>query len=116
MKKYVLTLAALMVSAAPAYIAFQAQAEEAAPAAAEAAAEAAAPAEVKELTLADGTKVNVKGEEVFVVGADGTETPAPDGEHALADGTTVKTMGGKLVTEEAAPAAGEAAPAEGEAH
>jgi hypothetical protein len=109
MKKYVLTLAALMVSAAPAYIAFQAQAEDAAPAA-----EAAA-TEVKELTLADGTKVHVKGEEVFVVAADGTETAAPDGEHALADGTTVKTMGGKLVTEEAAPAAGEAAPAEGAA-
>lgn len=105
MKKYVLTLAALMVSASPAYIAFQAQAEDAAPAVVEApAADAAAVAEVKELTLADGTKVHVKGEEVFVVGADGAETPAPDGEHALSDGTTVKTMGGKLVTEEA-PAA-----------
>jgi hypothetical protein len=105
MKKYVLTLAALLVSAAPAYVAFQAQAtEEAAPAAAT----EAAPVEVKELTLADGTKVHVKGEEVFVVAADGTETPAPDGDHALADGTTVKTMGGKLVTE-AAPA--ETAPA-----
>lgn len=110
MKKYVLTLAALMVSAAPAYVAFQAQAEEAAPAAAEAPAADAAAVEVKELTLADGTKVHVKGEEVFVVGADGAETPAPDGEHALSDGTTVKTAGGKLVKEEAA------APAEGEAH
>ena len=99
MKKYVLTLAALLVSAAPAYVAFQAQAEEAAPAATEAAA-----VEVKELTLADGTKVHVKGEEVFVVAADGTETPAPDGDHALADGTTVKTMGGKLVTEAPAEA------------
>lgn len=102
MKKYALTLAALVVSAAPAYVAFQAHAEEAAPAAAEAA------VEVKELTLADGTKVHVKGEEVFVVAADGTETPAPDGDHTLADGTTVKTLGGKLVTE-AAPAEAPAA-------
>ncbi len=78
----------------------------------EAAADAAATeaAEVKELTLADGTKVHVKEGQVTVVGADGTETPAPDGEHTLADGTTIKTMGGVIAEE--APAAGEEAPAE----
>ncbi len=88
---------------------------EAAPAEAsttEAAADAAATdvAEVKELTLADGTKVHVKEGQVTVVGADGTETPAPDGEHTLADGTKIKTMGGVIAEE--APAAGEEAPAE----
>lgn len=74
------------------------------------AAEAAAPAaevvvttEVKEVTLKDGTKVSIEGESVFVVGADGAKTPAPDGEHELADGTKVKTAGGKVTKEEAAP-------------
>jgi len=79
----------------------------------EAAVDAAATeaAEVKELTLADGTKVKVKEGQVTVVGADGTETPAPDGEHTLADGTKITTKGG-VIAEEAAPAAGEEAPAE----
>ncbi len=90
-------------------VSFGAQAEEhAAPAAAEHAAEvkaevAAPAAEVKEVTLKDGTKVSIEGESVFVVGADGAKTPAPDGEHELADGTKVKTAGGKVVKEEAAP-------------
>lgn len=88
MKKTVMIAAAALLTAAPVYFAATAQAE--APAA-----EAAA-AEVKEASLADGTKVVIKGEEVFVVGADGTETPAPDGDHALADGTTLKTVGGKV--------------------
>lgn len=103
MKKYLLlALAAAAVVAAPSF----ARAEDAAaPAAADAAAttdatapaaDAAAAAEVKELTLKDGTKVHVKGEDVFVVGADGTETPAPDGTWEVNDGTTVVTVGGKV--------------------
>lgn len=89
--------------------------EHAAPAAAPAvetpAAEAIAPAvEVKEVTLKDGTKVSIEGENVFVVGADGAKTPAPDGEHELADGSKVKTAGGKLVKEEAEVPATEPAP------
>lgn len=92
MKKTVMIAAAALLVAAPLSIA---QAEDAAKPAVEAAAEAAA--EVTEASLADGTKVVIKGEEVFVVGADGTETPAPDGDHALADGTTLKTLGGKVV-------------------
>ncbi len=99
-------------------------AEETAAPAAEAAVEASADAaataaaEVTEATLADGTKIKIKEGQVTVVGADGTETPAPDGEHTLADGTKVKTVGGAIV-EDAAPAAGEEpaaeAPAEGAA-
>jgi hypothetical protein len=89
-------------------VSFGAQAEEmhAAPAASvEVKTEVTAPAvaEVKEVTLKDGTKVSIEGESVFVVGADGAKTPAPDGEHELADGTKVKTAGGKVVKEEAAP-------------
>lgn len=42
------------------------------------------------------TTVVVEGEDAFVVDATGTKTPAPDGEHKLADGTTVKTVGGKV--------------------
>ncbi|MCC6598732.1 MAG: hypothetical protein IT559_08080 [Alphaproteobacteria bacterium] len=106
MNKYMMiAAAALVVAAAPAYVAFQANAEDAAHGhvAAEAAADAAV--EVQEVTLADGTKVHVKGEEVFVVDAEGTETPAPDGVHTLADGTTLETLGGKVVV----PAAEDAA-------
>lgn len=80
-----------------------APAEAAASAAAETAADAAAT--VTETTLKDGTKIAIEGDMVSVVGADGTKTPAPDGEHELADGTKVKTMGGKVVAPEAAPAA-----------
>lgn len=100
MKKYMMIAAvAALVSAAPI---LTAHAEDAAPAA-----EAAPAVEAKEVVLADGTKAVIKGEEVFVVDAEGKETPAPDGEHALQDGTTIKTAAGKLVVE---------APAEGAAH
>jgi hypothetical protein len=87
-----------------------AQAEEhmAAPAAEVPAAEVAAPAvEVKEATLKDGTKVVIEGDMVSVVAEDGTKTAAPDGEHELADGTKIKTVAGKVVPAEAAPAAEE---------
>jgi hypothetical protein len=68
------------------------------------AAEMAAPVEIKEVTLKDGTTVSIEGDNVFVVAADGAKTPAPDGEHELADGTKVKTSGGKVVKTEVAPA------------
>jgi len=53
--------------------------------------------------LVDGTKVRVDGElvtdsAVFVIDAEGNETPAPDGEHLLSDGKTmVVTTDGKIV-------------------
>ncbi len=52
---------------------------------------------VKELTLKDGTKVLVKGDDVFVLGTFGKETPAPDGIHVLEDDTSVTTKDGKIV-------------------
>lgn len=85
---------------APAPVA--APAEAAASAATEAAADMAA--EVKETTLKDGTKIVIEGDMVSVVDKDGAKTPAPDAEHELADGTKVKTVGGKIV-KDAAPAA-----------
>ncbi len=103
MKKYLVLAAAVAAISAPAFAE-----ETAAPAATEAAAPAAeaAPAateevavEVVEKKLADGTVIHIKAEEVFVVGADGAETPAPDGDHTLEDGTVVKTLGGKVVAE-----------------
>ncbi|MCD8497093.1 MAG: hypothetical protein LRZ85_02810 [Alphaproteobacteria bacterium] len=82
-----------------------------------AATEEAAPAEVVETKLQDGTVVHIKGEEVFVVDAEGVETPAPDGEHTLEDGTVVKTMAGKVVHDDAAHEEHhEEAPAEEHAH
>lgn len=79
--------------------------------------EAAAPAAdaaavtVTEYTLKDGTtKVSVEGDKVFVVGADGAKTAAPDGDHeTTTEGVTLKVKDGVLVKEEAA--ATEAAPA-----
>lgn len=66
-----------------------------------AAAPAVAPAgEMKEVTLKDGTKAVIEGENVFTVAEDGAKTPATDGEHELADGTKIKVAGGKLVKEE----------------
>lgn len=47
--------------------------------------------------LEDGTKVSVEGDMVSVVAADGTKTPAPDGEHKAKDGTTLTVKDGKLV-------------------
>lgn len=101
MKKYLMILAALMVTTAPTFVVSTAHAEDAPAAATE-----AAPVEVKEVKLEDGTVVHVKGEEVFVVGADGAETAAPDGVHTLEDKTTIETKDGKIVP--AAPAAEEA--------
>lgn len=87
---------------------------EAAAPAADAAADAAA-VTVTEYTLKDGTtKVVVEGDKVFVVGADGAKTAAPDGDHeTTTEGVTLKVKDGMLVKEEAAKeeAAKEAAPA-----
>lgn len=96
------TLFALLAAVAVAPAAFAeeaaatAAATTAAPAATEAAATPAAPAAVA-AELQDGTKIEITGDMVAVVGADGAKTPAPDGEHTLKDGTKVKTMGGKIV-------------------
>lgn len=99
MKKLLTTVAALALIASPALANEEAAAPAAAPAAEAAADAAAAPAavEVKETTLKDGTKVSIEGDAVFVVGADGAKTPAPDAEHELADGTKVTTVAGKIV-------------------
>jgi len=90
MNKYVLMLAAAGLMFAPAIVKAE---EHAAPAAAAA---AEAPAAV-EHELEDGTKVSVEGDMVSVVAADGTKTPAPDGEHKAKDGTVINVKDGKLV-------------------
>jgi hypothetical protein len=55
--------------------------------------------EITQATLKDGTTISIEGENIFVVSADGTKTPAPDGAHELADGTSLSTKGGKLVSQ-----------------
>lgn len=93
MTKYALMLAAAgLLVAAPAVV----KAEEAAAPAAPAAPAAEAPAAM-EHELEDGTKVVVEGDMVSVVAADGTKTPAPDGEHKAKDGTVLTVKEGKLV-------------------
>ena len=55
-----------------------------------------------EATLKDGVKIVspdeefVVGSEVFVLGEEGEQTPAPDAEHELEDGTIVVTVEGKI--------------------
>lgn len=95
-------------AAAPVAATTEAVATEAAAPAVETATDADA---VTEYTLKDGTtKVVVKGDKVFVVGADGAKTAAPDGDHeTTTEGVTLKVKDGVLVKEEAA--ATEAAPA-----
>jgi hypothetical protein len=51
----------------------------------------------KTAELENGTKVEIVGEAVSVINADGSKVPAPDGAHKLKDGTTVTTKGGKIV-------------------
>ena len=62
--------------------------------------------------LEDGTIVMWEGElatgtALFVVDEQGTQMPAPDGEHKLEDGTIVSTAGGLVVTITPADAEGE---------
>ena len=88
---------AALIATAP----FAAFASEAPKAAAAAPAAVAAPAaeEVKTVAgeLKDGTKIEITGDKVEVVGKDGAKTAAPDGEHTLKDGTKVTTKGGMIV-------------------
>lgn len=52
----------------------------------------------KIVTLEDGTtKVEIDGDTVSVVAADGTKTPAPDGEHKDTEGHVWTVKEGKLV-------------------
>lgn len=62
----------------------------------------AEPVKFGEGVLKDGTKIKYEGEtltvgsSVMVVAQDGTELPAPDGEHELQDGTKIKVVQGKV--------------------
>jgi hypothetical protein len=58
---------------------------------------AKAPVAATTVELKDGSKVQVEGENVSVVAADGTVTPATDGAHVTKDGKTITTKGGKIV-------------------
>ncbi len=96
MNKYMMMLVAAGLMVAPVMAKAEDHAADHAAPAAEAAAEAPATAAV-EKELADGTKVSVEGDAVSIVAADGTKTAAPDGEHALKDGTTITVKDGKIV-------------------
>jgi hypothetical protein len=83
--------------------------------------EAPAPVEVEaaKVVLVDGTEVTVSpalevGATATVVGPDGNEIPAPDGEHEVQDGTVFKVEGGVITEVKPIEAAPEAAPAPAE--
>jgi hypothetical protein len=65
--------------------------------------------EAKEYVLEDGTKVMVSelevGGMVAVVKDDGSSVPAPEGDHKLADGTTITVAENGVITSVAMPAA-----------
>ncbi|MBL0318525.1 MAG: hypothetical protein IPP74_04435 [Alphaproteobacteria bacterium] len=104
MKKHLLVAILASAVAMPAFAADKAAAEKGAEKAAQAPAaqEHAAPAQAAKqqqaqtVELKDGTQIQIKGEEVFVVGKDAKLTPAPDGSHAAKDGSTINTKDGKI--------------------
>lgn len=64
------------------------------------------PVTLNKATLADGTEISYSGEiavgtPIMMVAQDGTESPAPDGEHTLSDGRVIKVMGGAIAEVEA---------------
>lgn len=56
----------------------------------------AAPVVTQEVTLQNGTKVMLENDKAFVVDAEGNKLPAPDGDHVLADGTTMTVKEGTV--------------------
>ncbi len=105
-----LVLAALLTTVASPFAAFAADAVKpsepvTAPVAAPAvqapavAKEEAKKEEVKTVAgeLKDGTKIEITGDKVEVIGKDGKKSPAPDGEHTLKDGSKLTTKGGMVV-------------------
>lgn len=76
---------------------------------------APAPAAFTDATLQDGTPVKITnlqpGGTVTIVGADGSEAPAPAGEHCLSDGTCIVVAEGGIISE-VKPATAPMAPAE----
>ena len=48
--------------------------------------------------LKDGTKIDLVGNDVYVVSSDGTKTPAPDGTHLFRDGSAVTVKNGKKIS------------------
>ena len=95
MNKLVLAALITTVSAVP----FAVLANEAPNPAEPAAVTATVAVEVKTVAgeLKDGTKIEITGEKVEVIGKDGKKTPAPDGEHTLKDGSKVTTKAGMIV-------------------
>lgn len=53
---------------------------------------------VSNAELQDGTKLEIAGDNVSIVAADGTKTPAPDGKHVLKDGTSIDVKNGKKLS------------------
>lgn len=94
-------IAAGLIAAAPVYYAVQAQADDHAEhtttTTTETETHSTTTAETSEYVLEDGTKVVAEGDAVFVMGEDGSKTPAPDGDHKTKDGQTLTTKDGHLV-------------------
>jgi hypothetical protein len=67
--------------------------------------------EMTEATLKDGTKIKVSGDiaqgsKILIVAEDGSEMPAPNGEHILDDGSIINVTDG--IIDSVVPAEGEA--------
>ncbi|MCF8495721.1 MAG: hypothetical protein K9G62_03535 [Alphaproteobacteria bacterium] len=111
MNKMLSALAVGLLLGASALSINPAAAEDAVAPAAEVTAETSVDAavETKDISFANGDMGVIHGDHVYVSKM-GLRTVAPDGDHALADGTTITVKDGLLVapaTTETAPAAGE---------
>lgn len=94
MKKLMTLVAAGMLALTPVLAQADDHADHAADAAVEVEADVAVDAPAAD---AAAPTVVVEGDAVYVVDAEGNKSPAPDGTHTLADGTTVTTSGGMKV-------------------
>lgn len=50
----------------------------------------------KQAELKNGTKIEITGDKVSVIGQNGEKTPAPDATHELANGEKITTKDGKI--------------------
>lgn len=99
MNKLVLAALITTVSAVPFAVLANEAVKTAEPAAVTAPVATPAKEEVKTVAneLKDGTKIEITGDKVEVIGKDGKKSPAPDAEHTLKDGSKVTTKGGMIV-------------------
>jgi hypothetical protein len=52
---------------------------------------------ISNVTLKNGLRAEIKGGRMFLIGADGKQSPAKDGTYPLMDGKKIKVLNGKAI-------------------